>query len=250
MTLDWHARYMQQAQWTKSLREYLFSKLKIDPQWLILEVGCGTGAVLSDDESSLIGYLHGIDIDYRVCEMATRNAQNSAICNADALGLPYADNSFDLVYCHYFLLWLPDPLRALIEIKRVLKPGGVFLVFAEPDYSARIDFPPTLERLGTLQTASLVQQGANPLVGRQLPSLFALAGFSNIQYGVSGFETNTHNLPVWWESEWTMLEHDLHNLIDPIELEDLRKFDQRCWLDGSRVLWVPTFYLSSNKPSE
>jgi SAM-dependent methyltransferase len=250
MKLDWHARFTQQAQWTKSLRDYLLSKLEIAPHWKILEVGCGTGAVLFDFQTSQVGHLHGIDISYDACEMATRNSIGSSISTSDVLHLPYPANTFDLVFCHYFLLWLPDPLQALADIKRILKPGGSFLVFAEPDYNARIDSPPPLVRLGELQTASLVQQGANPSLGRELPSLVSASGFIDIRYGISGFETAATMAPDWWETEWLVLEQDLGKRIDPRELESLRKIDHQCWLDGSRVLWVPTFYLSCLNPSD
>lgn len=250
MKLDWHARYTQQAQWTKSLREYLLSKLEIAPHWQILELGCGTGAVLADFQANHPCRTHGIDIKYTACEMATRNAIDSSIATGDALHLPYPANSFDLVFCHYFLLWLPNPQQALTEVKRVLKPGAHLLVFAEPDYSARIDFPSTLSRLGELQSQSLVAQGAHSSIGRQLPSLVAASGFDDIRYGVSGFESEVNNIPDWWESEWQVLEHDLENLVAHAELEDLHKLDRQSWLDGSRVLWVPTFYLSCRKPSD
>lgn len=250
MKLDWHARFTQQAQWTKSLREYLLSKLEIAPHWKILEVGCGTGAVLFDFQISHSSHLHGVDIDYSVCKLATRNSIGSSISTADVLHLPYPSNSFDLIFCHYFLLWLPDPLQALAEIKRILKPSGSFLVFAEPDYGARIDSPLPLVRLGELQTASLVHQGANPSLGRQLPSLVSTSGFTDIRYGISGFETAAASVPDWWEAEWLVLEHDIGEQIDPTELQNLRKLDHQCWLDGSRVLWVPTFYLSCLKPSD
>lgn len=248
MQIDWHARYSQQALWTKPLREYLLSKIKVTPQSRILEVGCGTGAILSDYQQDHPGYLHGLDINFSYCRMSTRNAPNSLICNGDVFYLPYPAGSFDLIYCHYFLLWLPSPLRALSEIKRVLKTGGSFLVFAEPDYSSRIDYPSPLARLGELQSASLFQQGADPSIGRQLPSLLSSSGFEDIQYGASGFEVTINELPAWWKSEWQVLKHDLENLIDPTELDDLQSLDHQYWLEGKRVLWVPTFYLSCTNP--
>lgn len=250
MKIDWHARYSQQAQWTKSLREYLLSNLVLGPQSRILEVGCGTGAILVDYHLTHPGQLYGIDIDFSSCVISTRNSTDSFICTGDVFNLPYPSGSFDLIFCHYFLLWLLAPLHALSEVKRVLKPGASFLIFAEPDYSGRIDYPPPLTSLGELQSASLTQQGANPSIGRQLPSLLSASGFEHIQYGVSGFEAAANRLPDWWNSEWQVLKHDLKNLIDPAELDELQALDERCWWDGSRILWVPTFYLSCRNPCD
>jgi hypothetical protein len=47
--MDWHSRYLQQAGWTSKLRGYLFQRAGVDKASRVLEVGCGTGAVLKDD---------------------------------------------------------------------------------------------------------------------------------------------------------------------------------------------------------
>jgi cyclopropane fatty-acyl-phospholipid synthase-like methyltransferase len=47
MSVDWHARYLQQARWTRPLREYLYGKAGVDSARRVLEVGCGTGALLA-----------------------------------------------------------------------------------------------------------------------------------------------------------------------------------------------------------
>jgi ubiquinone/menaquinone biosynthesis C-methylase UbiE len=59
--MDWHARYTQQANWTRDLRAYLFEKTELSGAGCALEVGCGTGAILS--EVSTQADLHGLDID-------------------------------------------------------------------------------------------------------------------------------------------------------------------------------------------
>lgn len=248
MDFNWNERFSQQARWTKSVREYLLSTIHIDPLTHILEVGCGTGAVLNDVAHDHQCFVHGLDVNQSFCEFATRSYQNLFISNSDAHSIPYPTGFFDVVFCHYFLLWLTDAQEVMIEIKRVLKPGGRFFAFAEPDYGARIDHPSPFIRLGKLQTRSLVDQGINPIIGRLLPDLAINTGFEDCRYGVSGYETHSGNLPDWWESEWQTLRFDLENLIDQSELNQLQAYDHQCWLDGNRVLWVPTFYLSCIKP--
>jgi SAM-dependent methyltransferase len=244
---QWHKRFVQQASWTHSLRRYLYDQIAIRPDSLILDVGCGTGALSSDFNSFQDVSLFGIDIDFPRLAFARDHERGARYLNADANFLPFKDGYFDFVICHYFLLWLSDPLNVLKELARVIKPGGVVLAIAEPDYTHRIDAPDDLVALGRAQTQSLEAQGANPAIGRSLPHLFSLAGFHDIQFGSSGFQSHMGELPANWDLEWQVLEHDLHDLVPGDEIARTKKMDQAAWLNGSRVLWVPTFYAFGTK---
>ncbi len=248
MNIDWHARFTQQALWTKSLREYLLKDITLQSDAKILEIGCGTGAILSDINPGQNATLIGLDNNFHHCAIATRNTPNSFVLNADLYSIPYQADSLDLVFCHYLLLWLASPQSAMAEVCRVLKPGGIFLAFAEPDYESRIDYPTEFINLGKLQTQSLVKQGVNSKIGRQLPSLAVQAGFKKCKYGISGYEIISGELPEWWQSEWQTIHYDLSNDLDVYHIEKLKVLDHKSWLDGSRVLWIPTFYLSCEKP--
>jgi SAM-dependent methyltransferase len=93
----------------------------------------------------------------------------------DACQLPFADESFDLVYCQCVLLWVRDVVTAVAEIYRVLEPGGV-LVALEPDYGGMIEYPPEIATRD-LWLSALRRLGAEPLIGRMLPGLLAKDGF-------------------------------------------------------------------------
>ena len=239
-TAQWHDRYIKQAEWTASLREFIFKQININSAGSVLEVGCGTGAVLSSLPNGLRSF--GIDLQFEPLEFAANSFQRSAYVCGDAFHLPLADTSFDFTFCHYLLLWLKSPLDALQEMKRVTKPGGFVVAFAEPDHAGRIDYPPELKELGTMQSQSLEIQGVNLMSGRQLAGLFSKAGLNAIVAGVSGFQRQPAGLPEWFMSEWQMLEHDLIGKVDAAELTRYRALDERTWNQGSRVLWVPTFY--------
>jgi len=57
--MNWHARYTQQANWTRELRKHIFERTGIKTAERVLEVGCGTGAILSEIQTQS---LHGLDI--------------------------------------------------------------------------------------------------------------------------------------------------------------------------------------------
>jgi ubiquinone/menaquinone biosynthesis C-methylase UbiE len=72
----------------------------------------------------------GVDLREPYLEFARRCARSEQLPNvqfqiADVFALPFADASFDIVWTKYLLQWLKEPKRALDELKRVTRPGGV-----------------------------------------------------------------------------------------------------------------------------
>ena len=143
MAFDWHARFRQQSGWTRELRAYLYQKAGLNKAERVLEVGCGTGAILVELATRKSLHIHGLDIDPLRLAKAQSHTPALFTCG-DALALPYPGNAFDITFCHYLLLWVKDPLHALVEMKRVTCPGGYILAMAEPDYSQRVDKPESL----------------------------------------------------------------------------------------------------------
>ena len=248
--IDWHQRYLQQSYWTKSLRDYLISTIEITPGMHALEIGCGTGVISIDFQQMTKSEVIGIDIKFKTLLMATRNYPNLPYLTGDAQNLPVSTNSLDIILCHYFLLWIDQPEVALKEAFRVLKPGGQLMIFAEPDYAARIDEPEVLKQLGSLQTEALRRQGACIDMGRKLPALLSSSGFNEIRYGIMGNEMCSAGLPAWWESEWQVLTNDLQDMCSSVELANWKSTDRKAWEDNMRVLWVPTFYAAARKPED
>jgi len=239
--MDWHRRYLQQAQWTRDLRAYLFQQAGLNETSRVLEVGCGTGAILSDvpDHPSL----HGLDIDANALAQCRIHVSSACLVQGDALRLPYLNGSFDLVYCHFLLLWVKDPLQALLEMQRVAKAGAHILAFAEPDYTERLDKPAELIPLGQWQAESLRRQGADPGLGARLGGLFFRAGVELLETGtIQGGESQPS--PEDWETEWAVIESDLGGAIPRAELENMKHLDQEARAGGERELHVPTHFAS------
>ena len=251
---DWHTRYTLQAGWTRDLRRYLCEKAHLAEARSVLEVGCGTGAILLSLPELTSAALHGLDIDYPALHFAHRQTLASPIngrsqfVNGDAFHLPYASASFDVVCCHYLLLWLKDPIPALGEMRRVLRPGGSLLVFAEPDYGRRIDFPEELAILGEWQSASLRAQGADPHAGRQLSHWLHAAGLEQVVSGVMGGEWTGDFNQAEFNSEWEMIRNDVGQAVPRNPMDELQTIDKNARLAGERVLFVPTFYGMASRP--
>jgi ubiquinone/menaquinone biosynthesis C-methylase UbiE len=98
----------------------------------ILDLGCGTGILLDALLDSASGLECVIELDFAL-DMLRANAKKFAdkrvrrVC-ADALRLPVASSSFDLVLCFGILPHLEDQEEALAELLRVVRPGGAVTV--------------------------------------------------------------------------------------------------------------------------
>lgn len=238
--MDWHARFLQQAGWTRPLRHYLFEQAGLERAGRVLEVGCGTGAILADLPPGPA--VHGLDLDPGRLFEARRHAPRAALTCADALALPYPAGSFDLACCHFLLLWVRDPLQALVEMKRVTCPGGSVLALAEPDYENRVDKPDSLAILGRWQTESLRGQGADLGLGSRLADLFVRAGLRLVETGPLDGCGEARPTPSEQALEWAVLQSDLAGRVPGRELRRVRALDEAAWQSGLRRLSVPTYF--------
>jgi SAM-dependent methyltransferase len=91
----------------------------------ILDIGCGTGA--SSGHLSQWGDVTAFDISSSALSFCQRSMFHSAV-QGDAMYLPFADDSFDLVCGLDMLEHLADDHAALAEILRVCRPGGQVLI--------------------------------------------------------------------------------------------------------------------------
>ncbi|MFC1909100.1 class I SAM-dependent methyltransferase [Chloroflexota bacterium] len=95
----------------------------------ILEVGCSTGYITRYVAQKFDCEIIGVDLSTLLLEIAEEesrrlNLNNISFKYANVENLPFSDNTFDIVYGEAITALVPDPVKALKEYKRVLKPGG------------------------------------------------------------------------------------------------------------------------------
>lgn len=141
----------------------------------VLEIGAGTGANLEhypDNLEELVLSEPEEAMAIRLERRCSRERRPVRIVHAGAEDLPFDDRSFDTVVCTLVLCTVPDPVRALSEIRRVLRPQGR-LLFLEHVRSSDPGIARWQDRLNPIQKA--IGHGCN--CNRPTCSLIESAGF-------------------------------------------------------------------------
>jgi len=121
--------------WNEEMRDEALEWLAIDEGDRVLDVGCGTGFATE----GLLRYtddVHGLDQSRHQMEKAFEkfgSRDRVRFYRGDAERLPFADDSFDVVWSSGSIEYWPNPVAALAEFRRVVKPGHRVLVVG-PDY--------------------------------------------------------------------------------------------------------------------
>ncbi len=108
---------------------WIFEQYRLRENDRILELGCGNGSMWTGHELPAGAELILTDFSEGMLDSARANVGERAgisFRQADIQQIPYADESFDTVIANMMLYHVPDLRRALSEVRRVLRPGGIF----------------------------------------------------------------------------------------------------------------------------
>lgn len=152
----------------------------------VLEVGCGTGALTRRviRRVGRQGRVTGLDLSDSMLCVAREICPQADFKQGDAMALPFDAGSFDAVVSQFMLMFVPEPIKAIREMWRVLKPGGALAVGVweaidrNPVYSALADI--ARRRIDDASSESLSWPFALGADGR-LVEIFAEAGVKDVQ---------------------------------------------------------------------
>lgn len=157
------------------------------PDMKILDIGCGPGSITVDIAKRIpVGHITGIENESEVLEEGRRLSQRENQSNitfevGDAHHLKYDDESFDMVHVHQVLQHIADPVKALAEMRRVVKPGG-FVACRESAMPMWYPESRGLQQSTDLYVRMSRDRGGNPHPGSHIHVWAQQAGFerSNI----------------------------------------------------------------------
>jgi SAM-dependent methyltransferase len=236
----WDAQFVRQAGWTRPARSHLYRRANLLQAAAVLDVGSGTGAVTEELAGRTRGRVTGLDLDPAMVAFArARPGRAADYREGDAHHLPFPGASFDLVVCHFTLLWCADPARAAAEMVRVARPGGAVLVCAEPDYGGRIDHPDL--PLGRWQAQALRREGADPHLGRKLRALFAQPAVRHTDVTPIPGLWDLATLRAEFEAEWGLWARSFQGIVPPDEVARARAADLAAIEAGERLAFMPVF---------
>lgn len=189
-------RLKAQAKGGFALEKPVFDRTGMDKAHRILDAGCGPGFVaLEVARAYQPEVLHGVDIDPKLIEIA--DEQLSIMTDEEKQGLenielefktgsvyslPCSDADYNMVYSRFVLQHLDDPMKALTELKRVVKPGGRVLIEDIDDGMLFLDPEPGGYR-AVQDTAEKLQSewGGDRRIGRKLHRYLRESGFEDIR---------------------------------------------------------------------
>ena len=147
----------------------------------LLDVGCGTADYADVAIELGAGYV-GVDFSHAMLRHAVqRRGGATRLAVASGERLPFASESFDLAIAIGYLGWVTDARAALVELRRVLRPGGRLVVQAfRRDLLSAVTHH-VLRRRRSSSTAGAAQDpNARPYTGRELDRLAAEAGLRRV----------------------------------------------------------------------
>ena len=166
---------------------YYFSVLSPQSGNSIIDVGCGSGNAPRYLLNLYpgVGKVTGVEYSDNRFERAASAWESSGkpsqleFIRADAQALPFEDSSFDRAICVDTLEWVQEPVMAIREIRRVLRPGGTAVII-HSDFDAQV-FSSTERELTRKIVHAFSDSGPNGQLGRQLYSLCVESGFVHVE---------------------------------------------------------------------
>jgi SAM-dependent methyltransferase len=204
-----HESVLRSHKWRTAENSAAFLLPHVAQDARVLDVGCGPGTITAGLAGRVPrGHVTGIDASPEVVDQARQafpegKHRNLDFATGDVYALDYPDDSFDVVHAHQVLQHLGDQVRALREMRRVTRPGGLVAV-RDTDFGGMTWYPelPVLDEWRELYVRVARANGGEPHAGRRLLAWGREAGFTDITCTSSNWTYATEAERSWWGGLW------------------------------------------------
>lgn len=179
----------------------------------VLDIGAGPGTITADF-ARITSRVTATEIGEEELSLSQQYFEDQGLTPEQGIeasfsvenihSLSFPDSSFDIVHAHQVIQHVENPVLALREMARVVKPGG-YVAVRDADYEGFFWFPGSehLARWRELYLEAARANGGEPSAGRRLPSYAAEAGLHGAQFSTSTW-TYTGSEVRWLADSWAM----------------------------------------------
>jgi ubiquinone/menaquinone biosynthesis C-methylase UbiE len=201
---DGDAYERSMGRWSRAVAPLFLRWLEPPARRRWLDVGCGN-AILTEAVLDLVEPTSVIGIDASAAQvaaaLASRAARRARFQKADAMELPFADRSFDCTVSGLVVNFVPDPSRALAEMRRVTVVGGCvggYVWHFEKDLSPSGPLRQAMRQIGVEVPDIPGKVHTSP---QALESLFLEAGFSMVRNSVFDVTLAYRDIDEFWRAQ-------------------------------------------------
>ncbi|MEH1016004.1 methyltransferase domain-containing protein [Micromonospora sp. CPCC 206060] len=200
-----HESVLRSHGWRTAENSAAYLLPHLAPGMSLLDVGCGPGTITADLAARIApGRVTAVDTSADVLTRAQEEARDRSRANitfavADVHALALPDDAFDVTHAHQVLQHVTDPVAALVEMRRVTRPGG--LVAARDSDYARFDWYPRVPELDewlVRYRRAAQAAGGEPDAGPYLAGWARSAGFTEIGTSTARWHFTSAADRRWW----------------------------------------------------
>jgi SAM-dependent methyltransferase len=204
-----HESVLRSHRWRTAENSAGYLLPHLTPGASVLDVGCGPGTITADLAARVApGRVTAVEVTADALELAraeaaARGQSTIEFVVADVHALDFPDDTFDVVHAHQVLQHVADPVRALREMRRVCRPGGV-VAARDSDYAAFAWYPgvPALDEWMDLYQRVTRANGGEPDAGRRMLAWAHAAGLTDVTATSTTWCFATPSDRAWWGGMW------------------------------------------------
>jgi len=192
------------GRWSRAAGDVFLDWLALPPRLSWLDVGCGTGAfsqlILERCEPRAVAAIDPSEAQIGYAR-TTPAAQRVIFQIGDAQSLPFADTEFDAAAMALVISFIPDPAKAIAEMRRVVKPGGTVATYVWDFLSGGSPVQPVREAIEAIGVAVAPTPGHENASREQLEKVFKSTSLDQVATRMIEIDVCYPDFDIFWASQ-------------------------------------------------